>query len=558
MNISSGNIIPGSINLTTIAARVLKITQSRVLCISFSLFLLFLPCLSVNVAHAQRVITLNFSNFFPARHKNSVVAQQWCREVERRSGGRVRIAYFPGGTLTPAAQTYDNVVKGIVDIGESCFAYTRGKFPMMEILDLPLGYQSGMQATRLSNAFYEHFRPRELDDVKVLFLHAHGPGIFHTKRPVYRLSDLRGMKIRATGMAAKIVQAHGALPIGTTMPETYDALRSGIANGAMAPIEALQGWKWGEVVSSTTQNFGSSYTTAMFVVINRAKWNSLPHDIQNLMEDISREWISKQGMVWDEIDREAYSYSQRRGNKVITLDDQESARWAAAVRPLLESQARGVKNKGLPGDEALRFCLRYLGNSYHSDIAEPLPANTYVEKPSLPSETPKETSPPVAFKPLDDKKPSFLHEPLPESPPKEQTVARPEESIRLSLDKVSISDKQTRNTSGNANSILEAGETVILHARLINNESENIGPIRVDISSETRGIRTEGSPKVKIGTAKTKKGDRETFDLQQTLKASENYRDRSAVLHIKAFGKHNAVVLDEKITLGTNPSLPLF
>ena len=533
MNISSGNIIPGSINLTTIAARVLKITQSRVLCISFSLFLLFLPCLSVNVAHAQRVITLNFSNFFPARHKNSVVAQQWCREVERRSGGRVRIAYFPGGTLTPAAQTYDNVVKGIVDIGESCFAYTRGKFPMMEILDLPLGYQSGMQATRLSNAFYEHFRPRELDDVKVLFLHAHGPGIFHTKRPVYRLSDLRGMKIRATGMAAKIVQAHGALPIGTTMPETYDALRSGIANGAMAPIEALQGWKWGEVVSSTTQNFGSSYTTAMFVVINRAKWNSLPHDIQNLMEDISREWISKQGMVWDEIDREAYSYSQRRGNKVITLDDQESARWAAAVRPLLESQARGVKNKGLPGDEALRFCLRYLGNSYHSDITEP---------------------PPV--KASDEQKPSVLSEPTKEAPSVEEQANQSENTAGLSLGKVHISDKQSQDTTGNANSILEAGETVILHARLISSRNVDPGFIKVKITSESQGVSTEGAPKV--NKAKTKKSDLYVFNIQQTLKAAEGFRDRRAILHIRVFGGNNAVLLDEKITISANPSLPLF
>lgn len=312
------------------------------------------------MASAQKVITLNYSNFFPAPHKNSVLAQQYCKEIEKRSGGKVKITYFPGGTLTPAAQTYDNVVKGIADIGESCFAYTRGKFPMMETLDLPLGYKSGVSATNLANAFYEKYQPKELADVKVLWLHAHGPGILHTKKPVYKLEDMKGMKIRATGLAAKVVQALGAAPVGTTMPETYDALRTGVADGAMAPVESLQGWKWGEVVKSTTQNFGSAYTTAMFIVMNKAKWNSMPPDIQKIFTDVSKEYAAKQGKVWDEIDKEGYAYSKARGNKVIALSAAEDARWAKAVKPLLDEQAKSLKGKGMPGDEAVKYAVDFL------------------------------------------------------------------------------------------------------------------------------------------------------------------------------------------------------
>lgn len=312
------------------------------------------------MASAQKVITLNYSNFFPAPHKNSIIAQQWCKEVEKRAAGKVKITYFPGGTLTPAAQTYDNVVKGIADIGESCFAYTRGKFPMMETLDLPLGYKTGVSATNLVNAFYAKFQPKELADVKVLWLHAHGPGILHSKKPVSKLEDLKGMKIRATGLAAKVVQALGAAPVGTTMPETYDALRTGVADGAMAPVEALQGWKWGEVVKSTTQNFGSGYTTAMFIVMNKAKWNSLPPDVKKIFEDVSKEWIVKQGKVWDEIDKEGYAFTKKRGNQVIALSAAEDARWAKAVKPLLDDQAKILKSKKLPGDEALKFAVDFL------------------------------------------------------------------------------------------------------------------------------------------------------------------------------------------------------
>ena len=74
----------------------------------------------------------------------------------------MKITVFPGGTLTKANQCYDGVAKGISDIGMSCFACTRGRFPAMEALDLPLGYPNGLAATRVANTFYETFKPVEL------------------------------------------------------------------------------------------------------------------------------------------------------------------------------------------------------------------------------------------------------------------------------------------------------------------------------------------------------------------------------------------------------------
>lgn len=309
---------------------------------------------------AQKAVELTFSNFFPAAHKNSKIMEEWIAEIEKRTGGKVKIKYYPGGTLTPAAQVYDGVVKGLSDIGESVFAYTRGKFPAMEAIDLPLGYTSGVIATDLVNAFYNKFKPKELDDVKVLMLHAHGPGILHTKFPVSKLEDLKGRKIRATGLASKIVTALGAAPVGTTMPETYDALRTGVAEGAMAPAEALQGWKWGEVVSYTIQSFGCAYSTAMFVVMNKAKWESLPKDVQKVFEDVSAEFTKKQGRLWDEIDKEGYDFIKARGNKIVPLSPEENERWAKAVRPVIDDYIKDAKAKGLPADEMVKFCLDYL------------------------------------------------------------------------------------------------------------------------------------------------------------------------------------------------------
>jgi len=327
------------------------------------LFVFFVSACFISIpgiAGAQKAVELTFSNFFPAAHKNSKIMEEWIKEIETKTGGKVKIKYYPGGTLTPAAQIYDGVVKGISDIGYSCFAYTRGKFPVMEAVDLPFGYKSGVIATNLVNEVYKKFRPKELADVKVLILHAHGPGILHTKFSVSKLEDLKGRKIRATGLASKVVTALGGAPVGTAMGETYDALRTGVAEGAMAPAEALQGWKWGEVVSYTVKNFGSAYTTAMFVVMNKKKWDSLPKDVQKVFEDVSAAYTQKQAKLWDDIDKEGYSFLQSKGNKIITLTPQEDARWAKAVQPLLDEYAKDAKAKGIPGDEIVKFCRDYI------------------------------------------------------------------------------------------------------------------------------------------------------------------------------------------------------
>jgi TRAP-type transport system periplasmic protein len=324
--------------------------------ITLSACVIFFP----QIASAQKAIRLNYANYFPAPHQNSILVEQWCKEIEKRTKGAVKISHFPGGTLTPAAQTYDNVVMGIADIGFGVFAYNTGKFPLLEVIDLPMGYTSAIQATKLLNAFYANFKPKELNDVKVLILSANGPGFFHTKKPVKTLDDLKGMKIRASGLGAKIVSALGGAPVGATMPETYDALRTGVVDGSMSPDEALQGWKWGEVIGYTTYNLKSACSVAFFVVMNKSKWNSLSPDIQKIFEQVNAEWTDKQATLWDKIDKEGKEFAKQKGVQFIQLTPEEDTRWAQKVKPLLDDYVKNSKAKGLPGAEALKFCLDFL------------------------------------------------------------------------------------------------------------------------------------------------------------------------------------------------------
>lgn len=305
-------------------------------------------------------IELSYSNFFPPMHKHAIITVEWAKEIEKRTNGRVKITVHTGGTLTPANKCYDGVVKGISDIGLSCFAYTMGKFPLTEVVDLPLGSKSGVASTKLINEYYKKFKPKELDEVRVMYLHGHGPGILHTKKAVNNLEDVKGLKIRSTGMSAKIVTALGGVPVAMPMPETYDALRRGVVDGTMNPQEALQGFKFGEVVKFTTECWGASYSTGFFIVMNKDKWNALPPDIQKIIEKVNEEWSEKTGRLWDEIEKEGRVYSLKLGNQFISLSNEENERWAKRVRPIIDDYVKRMKEKGLPGEEALKFCLETL------------------------------------------------------------------------------------------------------------------------------------------------------------------------------------------------------
>lgn len=308
-------------------------------------------------------VELTYSIFFPATHGHTLLAQDWAKEVEKRTNGQVKINVFPGATLTPADQCYDGVVKGISDIGMSVLSYVKGRFPLTEVIDQPLGYTSGRQATRLINAYYQKFQPKELSDTKIMYLHAHGPGILHTKKPVQKLEDLKGLKIRCTGTSSKVVTALGAAPVAMPQTETYDAVQKGVVDGLLSPIETLKGWKFAEVVKSTTQNFSSSYSLAFFVTMNKQKWESLPKDVQKVIEDINKEWIDKTGEAWDKFDKAGVEFTQSKGNQIVKLSKEEDERWAKLVRPIMDEYVTAMKAKNLPGEEALKFCLDWLKNN---------------------------------------------------------------------------------------------------------------------------------------------------------------------------------------------------
>ena len=318
-----------------------------------STFCLFIG-LSANSSSAEP-IELSYANMFPPTHIQSKLPESWCKEIEKRTNGKVKVTYYPGQTLLKGPKIWGGVIDGIADVGTSVLGYSRGVFPSMEAIDLPMGYPNAKIATMVINDFYNKFKPKPFSKVKVMYFHAHGPGILHSKKPVRTLEDIKGMKVRSYGFNAKMTSALGAVPVAMSQAGVYEALQKGVADATFSPAEVLKGWKQAEVVKSTTQCYSVGYTAGFFVAMNLDKWNSLPKDVQKVIEEINTEWVAKYGEAWETSDKEGLEFSRGLGNEVIPLSMEESAKWAEAVAPVVDDYIKAATAKGLPGKEYVEF-----------------------------------------------------------------------------------------------------------------------------------------------------------------------------------------------------------
>jgi TRAP-type C4-dicarboxylate transport system substrate-binding protein len=333
---------------------------SKVVFAIVGLLVIVLGCFGSSAFGQAKPMSLNYTTHMPAQHSLTRMATEWGKEIEKRTNGKVKFTVLAGGTMLSADKAYDGIVKGIADAGLAVPGFTRGRFPMSEVLDLPLGYKSATAATKLTNLYYNRFKPKEFGEVQVMYVMAHGPGVLHSKKAVNKLEDIKGMKIRCTGLSAKVAGAIGGAPVAMPVGDSYDALSRGVVDASFASMEAAEGWKWAEVTKFIIESSAIGYTTSFFVVMNKRIWNSLDPDTQKTIEKVNEEWIAKEGSAWERSELAGKEFAIKMGVKVTPFSKEEDEKVAKAVRPLLDEYVANAKKAGLPGDEALRFCVDQL------------------------------------------------------------------------------------------------------------------------------------------------------------------------------------------------------
>ncbi len=322
-------------------------------------------------------ITLNLAHFWPATHQmETKIVKNFAAEIEKATNGKVKIVSFPAGTLVPAAETYDGVVKGVADLGISVYAYNRGRFPVVETFLVPgIEFNNSVAASEALMEGIQKFDPQELKDTHHLMSFAAGPGDLFTKKPIRKMEDLKGLQIGATaGLRADAVGLLGATPVVQPMPEWYESLSKGIMNGGVAPLETMKGFRLGEVTADYITLTPFLYNQAFFVTMNNDKWNSLPADVQQAITDVSKKYAKEVLAPWfDSIDKGGLvAVKEKKKVEVINLSNEEKAKWLAKLKPLEDQYVKTLNDKGLNGADIVKG-VKELADKYNAQYPDKAP-----------------------------------------------------------------------------------------------------------------------------------------------------------------------------------------
>jgi TRAP-type C4-dicarboxylate transport system substrate-binding protein len=321
-------------------------------------------------AMAQEV-TLKFHHIWNPQAMAAVnVIAPWCDKIAKESAGKLKCQILPamsGGGTPP--QLVDRVKDGVDDVVITLPGYTAGRFPMMEVFELPFMTNSAEVGARATWDYLNKNARQEFPGTKILATWVHDEGYVHTKdKPVKTLADFKGLKMRApTRQTNKLLAALGASPVGMPLPAIPDAIGKGTIDGFLLPWEVMPSLKLHEMVkyhSETDPSRPALYSAVFVFAMNQAKYDSLPADLKKVIDANSGAQLSQQiGKIWDDSQAAGRKAARDRGNTFTTIGTAELDNGVKVGAPLYDEWVADMDKRGLNGkallSEARELLVKY-------------------------------------------------------------------------------------------------------------------------------------------------------------------------------------------------------
>ena len=329
-----------------------------------------LAALLATAAQVQaQEITLKVHHFLsPLSPAHTKLITPWCDKINKESGGKLKCQIYPamqmGGT---PPQLYDQAKDGVADIVWTLPGYTAGRFPLVEVFELPF-MMRGYEGT--SRALWDWVQANdraEFKEVHPIAFHVHGPGVFHmVNKPIKTLADFKGLKLRGPSrQTTKLLAAFGATPVGMPVPQLPEALSKGVIDGGVIPYEVVPSLKVQELVkfhSETDPSQPAMYTSVFIYAMNKAKYDSLPPDLKKVIDANSGvETSAAFGKAQGDADIPGRKLSEK--NTFNTIPAAEIENWKKAAQPVIDDWIKDVTAKGANG-QALLDSARSLIEKY--------------------------------------------------------------------------------------------------------------------------------------------------------------------------------------------------
>ncbi|MBN1849565.1 MAG: TRAP transporter substrate-binding protein DctP [Deltaproteobacteria bacterium] len=306
---------------------------------------------------AQETFNLKYGGIHNSNDPMETAPAWWANELEKRTGGRVKIKLYFNSALGQQFDTPKLLRSGIVDI--VWLSNAIAEFPMLKILNIHTPYiipDCDLRKTQeIFWALYDKGFFKELDDFKPLWFQPNDP--FYPvlrKKKVTTVEELKGMKMRGLpGTSSELWDALGATAVAMPAADVYTALERGTLDGLMTvpafvlytmPLhEVAKYWIWQPMMGGGN-----------LVAMSQKLWNSFPPDIQAIIEKLNKEaevWYAK-SLPTPVQQREML---KEKGWEVYDLSPEVREKWRNGCYPVIEKWAEETEAKGLPARRAIEF-----------------------------------------------------------------------------------------------------------------------------------------------------------------------------------------------------------
>ena len=310
------------------------------------------------------VITLSYANFPPDSTFPCIQMEHWKQEVEKRSGGRIKINTFPGGTLLGAKDIFDGVVAGTADIGNFAMSYQPGRFPVSEAMDLPHFFADSQTASRILAELLEKFQPAEFQEVKILTAFTCPPGVVMSSQKASTVEDLKGMSLRSSGTLLEPMKLLGSLPIAMPQSDVPDALQKGLIKGIVSSAEVLKDMNYAKYCKSVLA--ANLPVTSFAVVMNQKKYDSLPEELKVILDALYYEQSQWTAKYVDQHVENSLAWAQNEQQvEITTLPPEVITGLRTRLEPIFDSYRKKLTERKIDAEKLLDFISKHpaLGKS---------------------------------------------------------------------------------------------------------------------------------------------------------------------------------------------------
>ena len=316
---------------------------------------------AVLAASGAQSETLRMQTFIPpVANPGKTFLTPWAEKIARESGGKLEIQPFWAMQLGgKAPQLLDQVRDGVIDIAWTLPGFTPGRMPRVEPFELPFVHKTAYSSTMALQDYQEKHLAPDLKDYHPLLLHVHAGFLFQTRKPIIRMADLEGLKLRAASRGGVwLLNALGATGIGLPLPQIPQALSKGVIDGVTLPYEIAPAVKTPDLVSHFSTLAGPQPrlgTNVFTFLMNRKSYEKLPGDLRKVIDDNSGRNIAEMaGRNWDAIEAPGLKVVRSRPkNKFHTIAEAEVARMKEAAKPVFDRWLAEMKDIGVDGVKLL-------------------------------------------------------------------------------------------------------------------------------------------------------------------------------------------------------------